>query len=139
MSFEELKDKLKIIENEENSGPDKKGPNVRFVLYVSISKVASDESDNGVRRTVVTVRLSNAEQNHFVSEAIDALREGNKNGPLYIMDIQRYISKKLANVAKAGKDPNNDVLFSYNDIPPECKTTLEKRLNLPQSEEKDPE
>ena len=137
MSFEELKDKLKIIENEENSGPDKKGPNVRFVLYVSISKVASDESDNGVRRTVVTVRLSNAEQNHFVSEAIDALREGNKNGPLYIMDIQRYISKKLANVAKAEKDPNKDDIFSYYDICPQWKTTLEKRLDLTKSQDMD--
>ena len=46
MSLEELKDKLKRIENEENSGSDKKGPNVRFVLYVNITKVASDESDN---------------------------------------------------------------------------------------------
>ena len=136
MSLEELKDKLKRIENEENSGRDKKGRNVRFLLYVNIPKVASDESDKGVR-------LSDAEQNHFVSEAIDeavdVLRKENKNGPLYIMDIQRYISKTFPNVTKAEKDQNEDVLFSRHDIPPECKTTLEKRLNLPQSEEKDPE
>ena len=130
MSFEELKDKLKIIENEENSGPDKKGPNVRFVLYVSISKVASDESDN-------CVRLSNAEQNHFVSEAKDLLREENKNRPLYIMDIQRYISNKFSNVANAEKDPNKDVLFSHNDICPQLKTTLEKRLDLTKSQDMD--
>ena len=102
---------------------------MRCVLYVNISKVASDGNNNGVR-------LSNAEQNHFVSEAIDALREENKNRPLYIMDIQRYISKKLANVAKAEKDPNKDVRFSYNDIPPECKTTLEKCLDLKKNQKK---
>ena len=67
---------------------------MRCFLYVNIPKVASDENDNGVW-------FSNAEQNHFVSEAIDVLREENKNGPLYIMDIQRYISKKFPNVANS--------------------------------------
>ena len=53
------------------------------------------------------------------------------------MDIQRYISKKFPNVAKAEKDPNKDDIFSYNDICPQWKTTLEKRLDLTKSQDMD--
>ena len=49
MSLEELKDKLKRVENEENSGRDEKGLNGRYVLYVNITKVAPDGNGNGVR------------------------------------------------------------------------------------------
>ena len=143
MNLKELKDKLKEIENEKNSGRENDSGRKLSLLFVIC---ASEESHEGEPNNIVSevqsllqvlknVAVVNIKSENFprflekLSEAVNVLLKKNKNDPVYIMDIQRYISRM-------NEDPNGKA-DDYNYIPPECKTTLEACLDLKKSRDKD--
>ena len=77
-----------------------------FIVYQNqLGNSAYDDPDTGV--------------DHLLHVLLRAIKELNKpDKPLYIMDIQRFISNFF----------ENDPEFAH--ICPECKTTLGKRLDL---------